>query len=105
MTQILVPDMCKKHQGLMLVQVGIGPDGPWRSAIIAVQIALFQGATSRQGTHAKIDGDITRIAELGCLACFVPDVFGECVQAFIDGGIGATKALGEQYVSNANGKD
>ena len=98
---IVVPDMCQKHQWLLLQQVGIGPEGPWRSAVIAAQIVLFQGTTAHQDTFAKIGGDVLRIAELGCLACYRPDTFGQVVEAFRDGGIAATKALGERLVAES----
>lgn len=100
-TRITVPNMCQMHQRLLLDQIGIGPDGPWRSHIIAAQIALFQGTTAHPDTYARIDSDVLRIAELGCLACYRPDTFGEIVQAFQQGGIAAVKALGERLVSEA----
>lgn len=100
--RIVVPDMCRTHQRLFLEQVGIGPDGPWRSAIVAAQIALFQGTTAHPDTYARIGGDVLRIQELGCLGCFRPDTFGQVVEAFRQGGIGATKALGERLVAEAN---
>jgi hypothetical protein len=97
---ITVPDMCQRHQRLLLDQIGIGPDGPWRSAIVASQVTLFQGATAHPSTSARLGGDITRIGELGCLACDRPDVFGQVVQAWRAGGMGAVKALGEQLVAD-----
>lgn len=99
--KICVPDMCQKHQRLLLDQIGIGPDGPWRSHIIVAQIVLFQGATAHSDTYERIGGNVLRIAELGCLACYRPDTFGEIVQAFQQGGIAAVKALGEGYVEPA----
>lgn len=103
--QIQVPQMCQKHQRLFLDQIGIGPDGPWRSAIISAQITLFQGTTAHPTTYEKIGGDITRISELGCLACERPDVFGAIVQAWQQGGMRACKLLGERYVSAACRKE
>lgn len=100
--QIQVPQMCQKHQRLFLDQIGIGPSGPWRSAIISAQITLFQGTTAHPSTYEKIGGDILRIGELGCLACERPDVFGEVVEAWLSGGMRACKTLGELYVSNAS---
>lgn len=99
--RITVPDMCQMHQRLLLDQIGIGPDGPWRSHIIVAQIALFQGTTAHPDTYARIGGVVERIAELGCLACFRPDTFGSIVQAFQQGGIKAVKQLGEQLVNEA----
>lgn len=97
--RITVPNMCQKHQRLLLKQIGIGPEGPWRSHIIVAQIALFQGTTAHPDTYHRIGGDLQRLGELGCLACFRPDTFGEIVQAFQVGGIGAVKALGERLVN------
>lgn len=99
--RITVPDMCQKHQALLLRQIGIGPEGPWRSHIIVAQIALFQGTTAHPDTYARIGGDVTRIGELGCLACYRPDTFGAIVAAFQQGGIGAVKQLGERLVEEA----
>lgn len=97
--RIDVPAMCQRHQRLLLDQIGIGPDGPWRSHIIVAQIALFQATTAHPSTYARIGGDVTRIGELGCLACDRPDAFGEIVQAFQRGGIAAVKQYGEQLVA------
>jgi hypothetical protein len=99
--RITVPDMCQKHQRLLLDQIGIGPEGPWRAHIIVAQIALFQGTTAHAGTYERIGGDVTRIGELGCLACYRPDTFGAIVQAFQQGGIAAVKQLGERLVEEA----
>ena len=99
--RIVVPEMCQKHQRLLLDQVGVGPDGPWRSTIIACQIALFQGTTAHPATYARIGSDVQKTQELGCLACFRPDTFGQVVEAFREGGIAATKALGERLVADA----
>ena len=98
---IIVPDMCRKHQWLLLQQVGIGPEGPWRSAVIAAQITLFQGTTAHAATYAVIGDDVQRIGELGCLACYRPDVFGQVVDAFTTGGMAEVKALGERLVAEA----
>ncbi len=99
MTQIQVPDMCRKHQALLVSQVGVGPEGPWRSLIIMAQIALFQGATVDPVFHERTGGDLTRINEIGCLACFKPDRFGEIV-AVAQHNPGDLKALGESWVKD-----
>lgn len=99
---VKVPDMCALHQRLLLDQIGIGPEGPWRSHVIVAQVALFQGATAYPGTYDRIGGDVQRIGELGCLACYRPDTFGEVVQAFLAGGIAAVKRLGESLVQDGS---
>lgn len=98
--RIVVADMCQLHQRLLLDQIGVGPDGPWRAHIIAAQITLFQATTAHPGTYEHVGGDASRIAELGCLACYRPDTFGEIVQAFQHGGMGAVKALGDRIVAS-----
>ena len=94
--QVLIPDMCKLHQSLLIQQVGIPESGPWRVAIIAAQVTLFQGTTAKKSTWDRLGGDVGRIGELGCLACYSPDVFGQVVHAFQTGGFAAVKALGER---------
>jgi len=97
---IFVPTMCQKHQRLLVDQVCVGPGGPWRAYIIVAQVALFQAATAHPTTFERIGGDVTRIGELGCLACDRPDAFGEIVAAFQAGGVAAVKAWGEAIVQN-----
>lgn len=103
-TPIRVPDMCQKHQRLLLDQVGIGEAGPWRVYVIVAQITLFQGTTAHPDTYHRIGRDVQRIGELGCLACFRPDTFGEVVQALKDGGIPAAKALGDRLIAEGAAK-
>lgn len=103
--QILVPEMCKTHQGLLIGQVGIPESGPWRVAIIIAQVALFQGTTAHPDTYPRLDGDVMNIGRLGCLACFRPDCFGEIVAAMQAGpewGFDKVKALGEKWVNDAH---
>jgi hypothetical protein len=68
--------------------------------IIMAQIALFQAATADPTFYARIGGDLQRIGEVGCLACFKPDAFGEIVEAAKrerrHGG--TIKRLGESWV-------
>lgn len=96
--QIMVPDMCLLHQRLLVQQVGIPSTGPWRALIIMAQVALFQGATADPKFHAKIGGNMNRVGEVGCLACFKPDRFGEIVEA-AKTDMGSIKALGESWVT------
>lgn len=98
---IAVPDMCQTHQYLLVRQAGYSPSDPWRALIIASQIALFQAATTDPKTHSRIGGDITRLHEIGCLACYKPDAFGEVVEAAKSHDLGKIKALGEHWVQAA----
>lgn len=98
-TPINVPNMCQKHQYLLVTQAGVPETGPWRALIIMAQVTLFQLASCDDAIHARIGGDITRMSELGCLACLKPDAFGEVVQAAEIGDFGAIKALGDAAVA------
>lgn len=101
--QVNVPNMCKKHQSLLIHQVGISEDGPWRSLIIMAQIALFQAATIREGIYEKLNGDISKLDSLGCLACYMPDKFGEIVDTAIKEK--SLKLLGEKWIEQAKTND
>lgn len=103
--QIVMPDLCKTHQRLLVQQCGYGPNDTWRALMIVTQIALFQGATVDPDTHKKIGDDIRGIQKLGCLACWKPERFGEIVQAIgTSKDIGKIKTLGESWVEVARGK-
>lgn len=103
--QVEVPQMCQKHQRLLVEQLRIGPEGPWQIAIVAVQIVLFQGSLTFQSVWGKIGGDVTKLKTLGCLACERPDVFGEAIEAYRQHGIAGTKARGERYVAEGKRTD
>lgn len=97
--RITVPDMCKTHQSLLVHQAKYGQHEPWRALIIMAQIALFQASTAHPSFHERTGGDMQRIGEIGCLACFRPDAFGEIVKAAKNkADPGAIKRLGESWV-------
>ncbi len=97
--RITVPDMCHKHQWLLVDQAQYKPAEPWRALIIMAQIALFQAATADPYFHERLGGTLERIGEIGCLACFKPDAFGQIVEAAKDkNDMGAIKRLGESWV-------
>ena len=104
--QIVLPDMCKTHQTLLVRQCAYGPEDPWRALLIATQIALFQGATADPKVHAETNGQVENLSGLGCLACRKPDLFGALVDKVQktfprDAHIGVIKALGERWVADA----
>lgn len=104
--QVALPDMCQKHQILLVRQCAYGPNDPWRTLLIATQIALFQGATADAKVRAETGGKVENLSGLGCLACRKPDLFGaliDKVQKTYPRGahIGAIKALGERWVADA----
>lgn len=99
---INIPNMCDKHQSLLVHQAGYRESDPWRVVIIAAQIALFQAATADPQTHARVGGDLTKLADLGCLACYKPDAFGEVVEVAKSHDIGQIKALGERWVKEGS---
>lgn len=96
---IPLPDMCQTHQWLLVKQAGYSENDAWRALIIVSQITLFQAVTCDGETHKRIAGDITRLPELGCLACYKPDVFGEVVEAAKSHDLGKIKMIGERYIT------
>lgn len=96
--QITLPDMCDKHQSLLVHQAGYTDNDPWRALIIVSQVALFQAATCDPKTHKRLENEITNINRLGCLACYKPDAFGEVVEAAKQHDLGAIKRLGERWL-------
>lgn len=105
---IPIPDMCGKHQYLLVRQCSYGPHDPWRALLVSTQIALFQGATSDLGVWREADGRVENLMKIGCLACRKPDLFGELVDVVqksdsMTDHIQAIKRRGELWVSSAKG--
>jgi len=99
--QISMPQMCDRHQQLLVHQAGYSEKDPWRALIVVTQIALFQATTCDPKTAVRIGGDVSRLSELGCLACNKPDSFGEIVEAAKSRDLGDIKALGEKWINEA----
>lgn len=98
---IVMPNMCDKHQYLLVQQAAYGPRDAWQALIIASQIVLFQAATCDNRIWKQLGGDVTRVPELGCLACQKPDAFGEIVEAAKTHDLKDIKALGDKWIANA----
>lgn len=103
--QVSPAHMCPLHQRLLVMSANYSPQDPWMALFVATQVALFQGATADPKTHERLGGDITRIGELGCLACYKPDLFVKIVDAARTHDLGKVKTLGEQWVLDAQKKD
>ncbi len=101
--RLTVPDLCRTHQSLLVQQAGYAESDPWRALIVMTQIALFQAATADPSTYDRIGGRVERIPELGCLACYKPDAFGEIVEAAKSRDPGAIKRLGESWLGVRRG--
>ncbi len=92
--------MCDLHQSLLVQQVGVPESGPWRALILLAQITLLKGATADPALYDRIGGDLGRLGEVGCLACFRPDYFGAIVQAAIDDEPGGFKRLTDSWLAD-----
>lgn len=100
---VYVPDMCQYHQARLVRHAGYGPEDAWRALIIMVQVALFQGVTADPKIHERIGVDITRLKDVGCLACLKPTLFNELVEvAKNKEDMGAIKRLGESWLNAAS---
>lgn len=94
---IQLPNMCDKHQRLLVQQAKYAETDPWQALIMVCQVVLFQGASANTDLQKELGGDITRISELGCMACRKPDLFGEVVEVAKSKDLGKIKALGEKW--------
>jgi hypothetical protein len=103
--QVELPQMCAKHQSLLVMQAKYKESDPWRALIIMAQVALFQGAVVDPATWDKVEGDVLKLKALGCLACYKPDRFGEIVEEAKKKELGAIKALGDSWVEAAKAQE
>ncbi len=96
--QIKLANMCDTHQRLLLQQAGYSEKEAWRALIVVSQVALFQAATCDDRIHKRIGGDLSKLQELGCLACLKPDSFGSIVEVAKGKDLGKIKALAEGWI-------
>lgn len=100
--QFQLPNMCDRHQSRLVRAAKYSRSDPWQSLVVCAQIALFQGLTVTPSAQKKLDGDLTRIGELGCLACRLPGRFDSILRtATKSRDLGEIKALGESWVKSA----
>ena len=102
---IHIPQLCNTHRTLLVQQCEYGPADSWRALEIATTIALFQGMSADPRVHEESNGDLAKVAAIGCPACRKPDLFGALVHRVQitprAEQIGAIKKLGEQWVTEA----
>lgn len=58
----------------------MGPETTWRATDFVAKLLLFQGTTADERFQARIGGDFKAnanvvLAEIGCLACFSPELY------------------------------
>jgi hypothetical protein len=83
--QVELPGFCKRHQGIIVRAGRFRETDPWRSLLIVSEMALFQGLSAESEVQERIDGDITRIGELGCLACYDAKKLSELLRVIREG--------------------
>src|SRR5262245_32156924 len=64
---INAPPFCERHVSKLVHGAGYTDEDPWRAMVLVAQIVLFQCATTKASIWRKIEGDVNRLAELGCL--------------------------------------
>lgn len=74
-----LPLMCAKHDRRVVDRLQLTEDGPWRVALITMQMLLFRAAICDERIAKRSEGDTRNLtlilAELGCPACDRPDDF------------------------------
>lgn len=86
-TQTVIPTLCERHRAELVHGLAIPESGPWQTAIIVASILLFQASTADDRVWQRCtlleNGDRDAndlslvLAEIGCLACFKPESFGQ----------------------------
>lgn len=83
MSQVQVPQLCQSHQVHLVTRLRLGPDDPWRAAMVVNALLMFQRASQDNSIHARTGGDIGQLslvlAEIGCLACRYPEDFSSAL--------------------------
>jgi hypothetical protein len=101
---IMLPNICTKHQSLLIHQAKYKETDAWQALLICANLVLFQAVTCDARTHEQTGGDIHRISEFGCLACRKPDSFGAIVEVAKSHDLGKIKSLGEQWIAKNEAK-
>lgn len=96
---VRVPPLCAKHQWLLVRQAKYGRKDSWQALMVIANVALLQCATCDDETHKRLGGDMHRVQELGCLACYKPNAFGEVVEAAKTHDLQQVKAVGERWIN------
>lgn len=96
--QIMLAPLCQRHAAEIVRRAKYSQSDKWRVLIVMAQIALFQGATATPSVQKRIEGNVERIEELGCLGCRLPNKWEQVVQA-AKVSLPAVKALGESWVN------
>lgn len=94
-----LPSFCYPCQYGIVHGIGFTPADPWQSAIIVVQLGLFQAASRDERVWARCspteDGerdvsDLSLVlAEIGCLGCFKPKTRNALIEAIGREGLSA----------------
>jgi hypothetical protein len=81
---VRMPDLCYRHQyDLVRRRLHLEETDPWRAAIIEAQMLLLQAALVHPSVQARSEGNPLNLsivlAEIGCLACFLPQDYRTAV--------------------------
>lgn len=76
--QVVVPELCKKHQRDLIVRrLKVPESGPWQGTLAAAQLLLFNRAAADPRIVARAEQSTENLtlvlAEVGCLACYLPE--------------------------------
>jgi hypothetical protein len=82
--------LCRRHEHELIVHdLEIPESGPWKPAMLYAQMLLFSKVAGDPRVVARIDGDDHNLslvlAEIGCMACFAPDVYERAVRVLRKG--------------------
>lgn len=71
--------MCYPHRYELVHKAKFKEHDPWMALEISATLALTQAALAENKYHIKYGSDPEMIGNVGCLACFCPNVFKKIV--------------------------
>lgn len=78
-----LPLMCRKHDARVIHRLRIPESGPWRVALITMQMLLFRAALCDERIAKRAESEVKNmtliLAEIGCPACDRPHDFNRAM--------------------------
>ena len=78
--QISIPSFCEYHRSRLVHGAKFREKDPWMALEVASQIAMLQAIMVSNTFHIKFGGDVEKIQNVGCLACFENKTFKQLVK-------------------------
>ena len=108
---VMLQPICNRHGAALMHALKLRESDPWLAHYVTAQILLFGMATADARIHKRAPelGDMSVVlAEIGCLACFLPGSMARVIRIFGRGGldhaakVAQGKATDPEYIFDKN---